>query len=218
MASSATTILQILSEPIEYRPGQPRDRETSRLIRSHVVEHTRRRKHRLLLNQPKGCEGSPQGTFCSCSVCKPSIDHVEAPAADPSSGALQKQCIIADTYKICQRCRRLQFMELSWLGKMKIVKARVPSIFPLKPNSTPFRACQSSHPPGFQVKAMSGCGESPLGMAIKAEALRQIKNRLKDPEKQNTTLTVASIGYLSSGVCIDALIFYFAVSLIYSGV
>lgn len=141
MTSTITTTIRILSEPIQYRPGQPRDRETSKLIRSHVVEHTRRRKRHLLLNQPKACEGSPQGTFCSCSISKPANDHVDASAADAISRALQKQCTIADTYKICQRCRRLQFRELSWFGKMKIAKARVPSIFPfLEAEFDPFQS------------------------------------------------------------------------------
>jgi hypothetical protein len=49
---------------------------------------------------------------------------------------------------------------------------------------------------------MNGGGETALSMVIKAEAIRQIKIRVSDPKKQSTTLTVASIGYLSSGVCV----------------
>jgi hypothetical protein len=52
---------------------------------------------------------------------------------------------------------------------------------------------------------MKGCGETPLSMAIKAEAMRQINLRLDDHEQQNTSVTIASIAYLASGVWVRML-------------
>ena len=53
------------------------------------------------------------------------------------------------------------------------------------------------------LNAMRNRGETALSMAIKAESMRQIQYLLDDPEKRNTTVTVASIGYMSSGVCVS---------------
>lgn len=44
--------------------------------------------------------------------------------------------------------------------------------------------------------------ESPLSLAIKSEAMRQINIRLNDPKKRNTSATLAAISYLSSGVLV----------------
>ena len=50
------------------------------------------------------------------------------------------------------------------------------------------------------LEAVREGGESQLSIAIKTEAMRQINLRLDDPKKRNTSETLVSIGYLSSGV------------------
>lgn len=50
------------------------------------------------------------------------------------------------------------------------------------------------------LNAMKGCSETPLSMAIKAEAMKQINLRFNDHKTLYTSVTIASIAYMSSGV------------------
>jgi hypothetical protein len=58
-----------------------------------------------------------------------------------TSRALQKQLAIADSYKICHHCRRMQFTELSWPGKVRVMKVCFPSVLPfLEAEFDPFHS------------------------------------------------------------------------------
>lgn len=59
------------------------------------------------------------------------------------------------------------------------------------------------------LNAMKDCGETPLIMAIKIEAIRQINLRLNETERQNNSGTVATIGFLASGVQVCVLLFFY---------
>jgi hypothetical protein len=122
-----TISLRFLDEPIQYQPGEQHNKETSKRIRTHIAQHRRLKKKQLLLNQPRKQETDPlSGSFCLCSVDPPqSVSELE----DTTSRAVQKQRAIADSYKICPRCRKLQFNLLSWSEKLNAVKGRVPSIY-----------------------------------------------------------------------------------------
>jgi hypothetical protein len=132
MFLNTTTCVILYSEPIQYHPGRSRDQETSKLIRSHLEENTCHRKLQPQpLNPRKKTEGSfLDGLFCICSVTRPPAAPVEEVKSYPSSRAIQKQLAIADNYKICQHCHRMQFTELPWPGQVRIVKARFPSVLP----------------------------------------------------------------------------------------
>lgn len=146
MPTNPPARIRLLSEPIQYRPGQPRDRETSRLIRSHVVGHARREKREHLLNslpQRRLEKGSVGGQFCSCLITHQPPTSTTSASKDlrGSSRALQKQQAIADGWKICPRCRRCQFTELSWTGQLKIAKACLPTVTPfLEAEFDPFQS------------------------------------------------------------------------------
>ena len=64
------------------------------------------------------------------------------------------------------------------------------------------------------LNAMKGCGETPLIVAIKIEAIRQMNLRLNETERQNNYGTVvATIGFLASGVQVRVLPFFYLLEL-----
>lgn len=144
MASKAL-VVQFLPDPVQYKHNQPRDRETAKRIRSHIAGNLRRKKLQVLLN-PTGVplpseteEAQVNGTtkFCTCVI----LQNASPSKEDAKSKVLQKQRAIADSYKICQRCHKVQFLELSWLGQLKAARQRIPSVTPfLESEFDPFES------------------------------------------------------------------------------
>lgn len=152
MAAKGQIVVHILSDPIQYKPNQPRDKETAKRIRTHIAGNLKRKKLQVLLNPipfptvtsiVESRLLSPEApiqiasNFCTCIVLKTITSSKE----DAKSKALQKQRAIADSYKLCQRCHKTRFLDLSWLGQLKTARQRVPSVTPfLESEFDPFES------------------------------------------------------------------------------
>lgn len=144
MASKAL-VIQFLPDPVQYKPNQPRDQETAKRIRSHIAGNLRRKKLQVLHNPAvvpstnilPQIQPSVASNFCTCVL----LQIASSSKGDAKSKALQKQRAIADSYKICQRCHKVQFLELSWLGQLKAARQRIPNVTPfLESEFDPFES------------------------------------------------------------------------------
>lgn len=132
MSSQTAAVVRFLLEPVQYRPGKQRDKETSKRMRSHIAENLRLKKRQLLLNpqrpKPVREHTSLDGNFCACACSVVQTPTTLVETVKTKSRAMEKQHAIADSYKICQRCHKVQFTELSWPGQLKAARARIPVV------------------------------------------------------------------------------------------
>ena len=114
-------------QTIHFIPNGPITSDTRKKIRSHVTTETRRkqRQQRHLSLQPKAPLPSLKSPFLEENICKCSIVSTIAssngsPATKPLSRSALHRQQIADSYKICPRCRGVQFSALSNMGQIRV--------------------------------------------------------------------------------------------------
>lgn len=122
------------STTIQFIPSGPIDTATRNIIRSHVTFDARRkqRQQRLITLQAK--PSKPKSVFFEENLCKclavgfTTNDLSHAPSVH-SRSVLQRQ-LVADSYKVCLKCRGVQFTALSQHGKLKAARTH-PTIIAL---------------------------------------------------------------------------------------
>jgi hypothetical protein len=137
------TMASFLPDPVQYQPGKGRDKETTKRMRAHVAEHLRKKRLQISVNPPKPKitpqeETARDRTFCCCIIFPKSPSNENA--STKGTRKSKKQEAIADSYKICPRCLKPQFTELSRSGQLEIAKQRLPSVTPfLEVDFDPFQ-------------------------------------------------------------------------------
>lgn len=113
---------------IQFVPQGSLSRDTKKTIRSHVMLDTRRkqRQRKQLLLQPRPTQVINrrfEDTLCRCDILYPGSYTESMIVADARSRPFGKSQLLADSFKMCPKCRLVQFSKLSMLGQLRIANA-----------------------------------------------------------------------------------------------
>lgn len=111
---------------IQFIPSGPIDTVTRKAIRSHVTLDVRRKQRQQKAIALQAKPSKPKSIFfeenlCRCLALECAIEDLSLKKSVPSRSAVQRQ-LVADSYKICSRCRGIQFTALSEHGRLKAAK------------------------------------------------------------------------------------------------
>jgi hypothetical protein len=116
-----------------FLPSGPPSEATKKAIRSHVmVEAKRKQRQQKILSLGAKVSRVPPTTFeeslCKCSATPP-VTLASGSQSPDSTGSDQSQSRsvvrkqdVADSYKVCPQCHRVQFDQLSQQGQLKIIR------------------------------------------------------------------------------------------------
>lgn len=127
---------------IHFIPSGPIDAAARKVIRAHVTLDIRRKQRQQKLLTLQARPSKPRSIFfeddlCKCHVLGPSNLGPPAEKSSTSRLALQRQKI-ADSYKICFKCKGIQFAALSEEGQLRVARSSPSIVALLQTDSDPF--------------------------------------------------------------------------------
>ena len=171
MESKNPTTTTAVTTIIHFVPNGPIDAAAKKSIRSHVTLDVRRKqRHQKLLSlQAKPSKARSiffEDNLCRCYVSGSTVHDLPPEKPSKSRSAIQRQQI-ADSYKICPRCRGTQFGALSGQGQLRHAKTHPAIVALLQTGLDPFNSMPevpNLSPKGVQllhdIKTFSKCSHS----------------------------------------------------------